>query len=50
LDDTELFKLIPFLKLLVDNEEKDVRRALKMYRDNYGQYVKDFGTGEALKN
>ena len=49
LEDTELFKLISFLKLLVENEEKDVRKPLKKYRDNYGQYVRDFGTGEQLK-
>jgi len=35
LEDKELKNLIPFLKLLVENEEKDVRKVLKMYKDNY---------------
>jgi len=39
LDDTELYKLIPFLKALVENEEKDVRKVLKRYDNNYDQYI-----------
>lgn len=35
LDDKELKKLLPFLKAIVLNEEKDVRPILKYYRDNY---------------
>ena len=35
LDDTELQKLIPFLVGIVKNEERDVRKVLKMYRDNH---------------
>ena len=42
LEDTELEKLIPFLAGMVKNEELDVRKCLKMYRDNYTQYVEDF--------
>ena len=42
MDDKELFKLIPFLKGLVENEEKDVRKVIKMYRDDLSQYVVDF--------
>ena len=42
LDDTELLKLIPFLKAIVQNEERDVRKVLKMYRDNHEQYLEDF--------
>lgn len=35
LDDTELLQLIPFLKAMVQNEEKDVRKVLKTYRDDF---------------
>ena len=31
LDDTELLKLIPILKSIVENEEKDVRKVIKKY-------------------
>lgn len=34
LDDTELLKLIPFLKSIVENEEKDIRLAIKKYNQN----------------
>ena len=33
LDDTELLKLIPFLRSIVENEEKDVRQVIKKYND-----------------
>ena len=42
MDDKELLKLIPFLKGLVDNEEKDVRKVIQLYRDDLSQYVVDF--------
>lgn len=42
LDDRELYKLIPFLRGLVENEEKDVRKVIKRYRDNFEGYVNDF--------
>jgi TFIIF-interacting CTD phosphatase-like protein len=35
LDDTELAKLIPFLKAMVQNEEKDIRKVISMYRDDF---------------
>jgi len=35
LEDTELKKLIPFLKAIVNNEEKDVRKVLKHYEGKY---------------
>jgi len=34
LDDTELLKLIPALKCIVQNEEKDVRKVIKHYRED----------------
>jgi len=30
------------LKGLVENEEKDVRKVIKKYRDNFEEYVDDF--------
>ena len=42
LDDTELLKLIPFLKAIVQNDERDVRKVLKMYENNYQAYIDDF--------
>jgi len=42
LDDTELKKLIPFLVGMVKNEERDVRKVLKKYRNNHEQYLEDF--------
>ena len=42
MEDTELNDMIPFLKALSENEEKDVRKVLKLYKDNYSQYVEDF--------
>lgn len=42
LDDTELYKLIPFLKLMVKNEERDIRKVLKYYRNDFSQYQRDF--------
>lgn len=41
-EDKELKNLMPFLKALVLNEEKDVRPILKYYRNNYQQYIQDF--------
>ena len=42
MEDTELKDLIPFLKALSENEEKDVRKVLKLYqgRENrpFGMY------------
>lgn len=35
MDDKELVKLIPFLKGLVENEEKDVRKVINMYRNDF---------------
>lgn len=35
MEDRELQKLIPFLKGLVENEEKDVRKVIKKYRDDF---------------
>ena len=35
MDDSELNKLIPFLEALVENEEEDVRKVLKLYRNDY---------------
>ena len=37
LDDTELLKLIPILKSIVENEEKDVRFVIKKYNENLNQ-------------
>ena len=42
LEDRELFKLIPFLKGIVENEEKDVRKVITKYRNNFDEYTKDF--------
>lgn len=42
LDDTALLKLIPFLKAIAENEEKDVRKVLKLYRNNHQLYIDDF--------
>ena len=42
LDDIELQKLIPFLKSIVINEEPDVRKVIKKYRDDFEKYVNDF--------
>ena len=42
LEDKELKNLIPFLKAMVTNEEQDIRKVLKMYKNNYSQYVEDF--------
>ena len=39
LEDCELKKLIPFLKGLVVNEEKDVRKVIKYYGANFQEYV-----------
>jgi len=43
LEDTELNDLIPFLKTIAQNEEKDVRKVLKHYEGRYAQYVADLG-------
>ena len=42
LEDTELLKLIPVLKAMVENKEDDVRKVLKKYRDNLQGYLYDF--------
>ena len=42
LDDTELQKLIPFLIGMVKNEERDIRKVLKKYRNNHEGYLDDF--------
>lgn len=42
LEDKELKNMIPFLKAMVLNEEKDLRPLLKYYRNNHTQYVNDF--------
>ena len=33
--DCELLKLIPFLQLIVKNDEQDVRKVLKYYRNDH---------------
>ena len=42
LDDTELMKLIPVLRAIAENEEKDVRKVIKHYRRDLAQYAIDF--------
>jgi TFIIF-interacting CTD phosphatase-like protein len=42
LEDTELQKLIPFLIGMVKNEERDVRKVLKKYRNDHEGYLNDF--------
>ena len=42
LDDTELLKLIPVLKTIAINGEKDVRKVIKHYRHDLPQYAVDF--------
>lgn len=49
LDDNELLKLIPVLKTIVQNEEKDVRKVIKKYRDNLQQYAIDFMNIDLIK-
>jgi phage terminase small subunit len=39
--DTELKRLIPFLKQIALNQEKDVRPIIEKYRDNYEKYLED---------
>lgn len=39
LEDQELKELIPFLKGIVLNEEKDVRKVIKYYGSNFQEYV-----------
>jgi len=39
LEDSELDKLIPFLKAIAVNEEKDVRQVIKAYRENIQDYT-----------
>ena len=49
LDDNELLKLIPVLKTIVQNEEKDVRKVIKKYRDDLQQYAIDFMSIDLIK-
>ena len=35
LSDCELLKLIPFLKAIATNDEKDVRKVIKMYSNDH---------------
>lgn len=42
LDDKELLKMIPILRMLALNEEKDVRKVLKYYREGLLSYAIDF--------
>jgi len=44
LEDTALRDLIPFLKAIVENEEKDVRKVIKKYNGDYSRYVKEIGS------
>ena len=46
-DDQELKDLIPFLTGIAVNEEKDVRKVLKKYRNNHQAYIEDFCTAIA---
>jgi hypothetical protein len=53
LEDTELLKLIPFLKAIAINEEPDVRKVIKLYNNNYSRYCIDlnpFDKGDENKN
>ena len=47
--DNELLKLIPVLKTIVQNEEKDVRKVIKKYRDDLQQYAIDFMSIDLIK-
>lgn len=42
LDDTELLKLIPVLKTMAINQERDVRKVIKHYRADLPAYAEDF--------
>lgn len=42
LDDTELLKLIPVLRAMAENEEPDIRKVIKHYRQDLAQYAIDF--------
>ena len=44
LDDAELIKLLPVLRAIAENEEKDVRKVIKHYRRDLAQYAIDFRT------
>lgn len=42
LDDTELLKLVPVLKTMAINTERDVRKVIKHYRADLPRYSEDF--------
>ena len=42
LDDKELLKMLPILRMMALNEEKDVRKVLKHYNENLLRYAVDF--------
>ena len=50
MEDIELTEMIPFLKAIAENEEKDVRKVLKKYENNFYQYIFDFSAENSKEN